>query len=90
MWHGTGSYVTGILLQGAGVSISVIMLRSRDFSRVTACSGLVANGLDLVQHLIHVFAPSIAAPILAVGGVFYLVWFPMLGWDFFKLGRGGR
>ncbi len=87
MWNGTAAYMGGILLQGSGVMISVIMLRSRDFSKVTAYAGLLGNGFDLVQHVIHPFAPSIAASISMLMGLFYFVWFPMLAWNFFKLAR---
>ena len=81
-WHSTGSYMAGILLQGGGVIISLVMLRSRDFSKVTSISGLLGNALDLVQHLLHPFAPSIAAPIQMFMGIFYFVWFPLLARDF--------
>jgi hypothetical protein len=84
-WNSSGSYMTGILLQGGGVIISLVMLRSRDFSKVTAVSGLLGNALDLIQHLLHPFAPSIAVPIQMFMGVFYFVWFPTLARDFFKL-----
>lgn len=87
-WHSSAAYVGGTLLQGSGVVISWVMLRSRGFSRVTAISGLVANALDLVQHLSHPFAPEIAPPIQMVMGIFYVVWFPMLARDFFRLARG--
>ena len=86
-WHSTGSYMAGILLQGGGVIISLVMLRSRDFSKVTAISGLLGNALDLTQHLLHPFAPSIAAPIQMFMGIFYFVWFPMLARDFFRLAK---
>ena len=86
-WFSTGSYMAGLLLQGGGIIISVVMLRSRDFSKVTAISGLVANSLDLLQHLLHPFAPSIATPIQMFMGIFYLIWFPMLARDFFMLAR---
>ncbi len=89
-WHSSGSYMAGILLQGGGVIISLVMLRSRDFSKVTAISGLLGNALDLIQHLLHPWAPSISAPIQMFMGVFYLVWFPMLGRDFLRLAEGGR
>jgi hypothetical protein len=88
IWNSSSGYVGGILLQGAGLLISVIMLRSQDFSRVTAWSGLLANGFDLVQHVLHPFVPSISASISVFMGVFYIVWFPMLGIDLLKLGRG--
>ena len=87
MWNGTAAYLGGILLQGSGVMISLIMLRSKDFSKVTAYSGLVANALDLTQHLLHPFAPSISAPIAMFMSLFYFIWFPMLGRDLWRLGR---
>jgi len=87
-WHSSGSYMTGILLQGGGVIISLVMLKSKDFNKVTAIAGLLGNALDLIQHLLHPFAPSISAPIQMFMGIFYFVWFPMLARDFFKLAKG--
>lgn len=89
-WYSSGSYMTGILMQGSGVIISLVMLKSKDFSKVTAISGLLSNALDLIQHLLHPFAPPIAAPIQMFMGIFYFVWFPMLALDFFKLAKGNR
>jgi len=86
-WTSTGSYVAGIFLQGGGIIISLVMLRSRDFSKVTAITGLLGNALDLTQHILHPFAPSISAPIQMLMGPFYLVWFPMLARDFFRLAK---
>ena len=88
MWNSTGAYMSGVLLQGAGVMISVIMLRSTDFAKVTAYAGLIANAVDLTQHVIHPFAPTMSAALTTVMGPFYLVWFPMLGRDLLRLGRG--
>jgi hypothetical protein len=85
-WNGSGSYVTGFLLQGAGVAFSVVMLRGRSFSRVTAWSGLVGNAFDLAQHLLHPFVPGVAsmlAPFMAA----YLVWYLALARDLFRLAR---
>jgi hypothetical protein len=88
MWNSSAGYMGGILLQGSGVIISVIMLRSKDFSKVTAYAGLLGNGFDLLQHTIHPFAPSIAAPIQMFMGIFYFAWFPLLARDFFRLAKG--
>ncbi len=87
MWHSTASYMSGILLQGSGVMISIIMLRSPDFHKVTAYSGLLGNGLDLIQHVIHPFAPEISAILMQVMGLGYFIWFPMLAWDFLRLAK---
>jgi len=88
MWNSSGGYMAGMLLQGSGVLISLIMMRSKDFSKVTAYTGLLGNAFDLAQHLIHPFAPSISEVLLRVSGPFYLAWFVMLARDFFRLGRG--
>jgi len=84
MWHSTGGYISGILLQGAGVLISLVMLRGRDFSRFTAWAGFLGNGLDLVQHLMHPFTDVAGTWILMIAGPFYLAWFPLLGWDLLR------
>jgi hypothetical protein len=87
MWNSTAAYMSGILLQGSGVMISVIMLRNKDFNKITAWAGILGNAFDLIQHVIHPFAPAISTPIQMFMGIFYFVWFPMLGWDLIKLGR---
>jgi hypothetical protein len=87
MWNSSGAYVAGILMQGGGVIISLVMLRSRDFSKVTAIAGLLGNAFDLTQHVLHPFAPSISSVVMMLMGPFYLVWFPMLARDLFRLGR---
>jgi len=86
-WNSSGAYASGLLLQGGGVLISLVMLRSKDFSKVTAIAGLLGNALDLVQHLLHPFAPGFSATVQMLMGPFYLVWFPMLARDFFRLVR---
>ncbi len=87
MWNSSGAYVSGFLMQGGGVIISLVMLRSKEFSKVTAIAGLLGNALDLTQHLLHPFTPSISAPIQMLMGPFYLIWFPMLARDFFRLAK---
>lgn len=87
MWNSTAGFMAGILLQGAGVLISFIMLRSNKFSKFTAYAGILANGFDLVQHIISPFAPSIGSILMMIAGPFYLIWFPLLGRDLYKLGR---
>ncbi len=87
MWNSSAAYMGGILLQGSGVMISIIMLRSSSFSRVTAYAGLTGNAIDLFQHLLHPLAPSISPPLQMVMGIFYFVWYPMLARDFFRLAR---
>jgi hypothetical protein len=86
-WNSSAGYAGGILLQGAGVIISIIMLRSKDFNKLTAWAGLLGNGFDLAQHILYPFTPSFSMFLRSFMGVFYLVWFPMLGWDLLRLER---
>ena len=83
-WNSTGSYVTGILLQGGGLMISLVMLKSNDFSKITGLAGMVGNGFDLLQHLIYPFAPQISG-YLSFVMLAYLVWYPMMSRDLFQL-----
>lgn len=87
-WSSSASYMAGLLLQGSGVMISLIMLGGRDFCKATALAGLLGNGLDLIQHILHPFVPSISDWIMPVMGIFYIVWFPLLARDLFRLGKG--
>jgi len=87
LWNASAGYFGGFLLQGAGVAFSLLMLRSDRFHRLTAWSGLLGNGSDLVQHAIHPFMPAAASAIAIGMGLVYLVWYPMLAWDFARLGR---
>lgn len=87
MWNSTAAYMAGLLLQGAGVMISIVMLLSKDFLRITAIAGIAANGTDLIQHLIAPFYPAIHEPVIMIAGPAYLLWFLFMGWDLLKLAR---
>jgi hypothetical protein len=87
-WHGTGPWLGGLLMQIAAVLMSVVMLGSRSFTRATAYTGLVTHGLEVVRIPLALFFPTGSFVLLAIAGPLYLVWFPLLARDFFRLGRG--
>jgi hypothetical protein len=87
MWNSTAGFLAGIFMQGGFVFISFVMLRGQDFSKGTAYTGILSNGLDFIHLFVALFAPALAATLLATGGVFYLFWFVLLGRDLVKLGR---
>jgi len=87
MWNSTAGFLAGIFMQGGFVFISFVMLRSQEFSKGTAYTGILSNGLDFIHVFVALFAPALAATLLSVGGVFYLFWFVLLGRDMVKLGR---
>lgn len=87
MWHGTAAKMGGILLQAAGVLISIAMLRTAVFSSVIAHTGLIAHGLDLAHIGIGFFAPKAAVVAMAIAGPLYLLWFPLVARRLRQLGQ---
>jgi len=84
-WHGTSAIIGGILLQAGALIISVIMLKSNVFNRITAITGIATHGLDLAHIIIGLFLPAAGVVLMAVAGPLYLVWFPLIGLRLFKL-----
>lgn len=87
MWRTTAGFLAGLFMQGGFVFISFVMLHVPGFSKWTAYSGMLANGLDWIHVIVGLFAPGLSFVILAIGGVFYLIWFPLLGRDLIRLGK---
>jgi hypothetical protein len=86
MWHSTGALAGGVLIECGAILISLVMLKSRDFSRATPRVGLVTHGLDLTQILVGTFVAAVKVPIMAVAGPLYLVWFFLVGRDLLRAG----
>jgi hypothetical protein len=49
--------------------------------------GITANGLDMLQHSIHLFLPDLANMILMIAGIFHIPWFVLVGLDFLKISK---
>ncbi len=75
------------MLQGSGVMISLAMIGSGKFRKLTIVSGILGNGIDLIQHVIHPVLPNAAEIILMFAGPFYLIWYVTLGMDFYRYSR---
>jgi hypothetical protein len=87
MWHSTAAFVGGLLLQGGAVLASVVMLRTRVFSRTTGWVGLLTHGLDLGHVALAPFLPGAGVVLMMVAGPLYLIWFPLVGRRLLQLGR---
>lgn len=87
LWHGSGALMGGLLLQTATLILSVAMLRSTAFSKVTAGVGVVMHGLDFLHILASFVIPKAGMMLMMVAGPLYLVWFPLLARDFFRLAK---
>jgi hypothetical protein len=87
LWHGSGALLGGLLGQTAMFIVALLMLRSNVFSRATTWIGVITHGLDLLHILVAFLLPAVGAGLMFVAGPLYLVWFPLLARDFFRLGR---
>ena len=81
IWNSTSGFFSGFFLQGAGVMISIAMLKHSSFTKVTAISGIIANGMDLFQHLMHHARFDVPDAILYIAGPIYIVWFISMAID---------
>jgi hypothetical protein len=90
IWHATGARIGGLLLQSGAVTISVMMLKANIFNRITAVTGIVSHGLDLLHIIIGFFLPVIGGVLMAVAGTLYLLWFPLVGIRLHKLSHLNR
>lgn len=87
MFSSTSAIIGGVLLQTAAVLISIVMIWSKVFSKLTGYIGIVLYSLDLAHILISFFLPGISVILMAIAGPLYLLWFPLVGFRLLKLGR---
>ena len=87
MFNNSGAMIGGILMLVAVLILSAVMLKSDHFSKSTAYVGIITHGLDLAHVLVGFFVPQVGVILMVVAGPLYLVWFPLLARDFFRLGR---
>lgn len=85
MWHGTGAKIGGILMQLGALIISMLMLKSKVFNKLTAITGIVTHGLDLAHIIIGFFLPTVGIILMTIAGPLYLLWFPLIGIRLFRL-----
>lgn len=90
MWHGTGAMIGGLLMQSGALLISFVMLKDNTFNRLTAYSGIVTHGLDLLHIILGFILPSVGVILMAIAGPIYLLWFPLTGARLFKLSQGAK
>jgi hypothetical protein len=87
--HNSSGIHLGLLLVAlAGLIASVVMLRSRVFGKTTATVGVVANSLVLTYFVALPLAPTIAFLFPAASAPFRLLWYILIAWRLFGLGRG--
>jgi hypothetical protein len=87
LYQGTGIYLSLFLVLLAGLIISIVMVRSQVFSKVTAIMGILANGIGLCYFLFLGFAPAAIWIPHSVSAPFRVVWYFLIALRLFKLAR---
>jgi len=83
IYQGTAFDVSYVLLAIAPLIISVVMLRSTTFGKVTAYVGIVANVLA-----VGLFVPAIGIFLSLISVVGFLIWYILIARKLFQLGSG--
>ena len=87
MTFGSGVFWAFNLVTISGLIISVVMLRSNVFPKVTAYIGLLANAIGLGYFFTVAFYPPITFIPLSASAPFLLVWYILVGIKLLKLSR---
>jgi hypothetical protein len=87
--QGTGIYLSLFLVLLAGLMMSVVMLRSNVFSKVTAVTGILANGFGLGYFIVLAFAPTILALPFVLSAPFRVIWYFLIARKLFQLRKDG-
>lgn len=84
---GIGYNLSSFLFYSSGLIAASLMVRSSSFSRFTAISGTLANGIGLVYFILllvgsplYWIPPTLSAP-------FRLIWYIMISKSLFQLGK---
>ena len=75
----------------AGVIVSIVMLRSKTFSKVIAYVGVLAFAVSLADYIRIIFMPSIPLLIIIIAiasGLLLLIWLVLIARRLFQLGKG--
>lgn len=86
--HTPGTFMGFLLSEIAGITISVVMLRSRVFSKVTAYAGILAFTLLLIFEISSSFVPALFDVVIIVamgGGILSMIWYVLVARRLFQL-----
>jgi len=79
----TGQFMANTLNCTAGLIISIVVLRSFDFGKKVALAGILGNWLEVVPFV----PPAALVLVIAIGGVFLVIWYFLIALKFHYLGR---
>jgi hypothetical protein len=81
-----------LLLSIAGVIVSIVMLKSKTFSKAIAYVGVLTFAISLVDYIRIVFMPSISLLLIIIAiasGLLLLIWLVLIARRLFQLAQSG-
>ena len=75
-----------LLVSAAGLIVSLVMLRSGIFGKVTAYAGILANVVGIAYY-VGLAVPATGGILLGASGLFFLLWIVLVGVRLCQLGR---
>lgn len=85
--QGSGLYVSMFLIGFAGLIISIIMLQSNVFSRITAYFGILANGVGLTYFVTIIISPTWGWLPIPLSSIPLMIWYILIGVKLYKLSK---
>lgn len=89
--HTPGTFIAFFLSEISSIGMSLVMLRSKIFSKASAYVGVLGFGLLLIFEICSSFMPAVkdvAMIIVMLGGLSSMVWYILIARRLFRLGRG--
>jgi hypothetical protein len=78
----------GFLFMAIGVFlISLVMLKSERFSKITAYLGVVASLFTFADQISIVCVPALATPLMIISGLFWIPWWLLISRSLFQVAR---
>ena len=71
----------------AGLVFSLVILQGRNLGRVVAYVGVLAGLVTVANDISIVIAPSLAAILMPINGLLWLIWWALVSRGLFQLGR---
>jgi hypothetical protein len=87
LYQGTGIYLSLFLVLLGGLMISVVMLQSKNFGRITGVMGILANGFGLGYFIALVFAPAIIWLPPTISAPSRMAWYILIAVKFIRLSK---
>jgi hypothetical protein len=87
IYQGSGIFISLFLVLLAGLIISIVMLRSDVFSKSTAITGILANGIGLCYFIAVAFAWELYWLPHTISAPFRVIWYFLIALRLFKLAK---